>query len=196
MTHVTILSGSSRAGNNTLRVSKALQRICAEFGATADLIDFREYDIPFPNGGHIDPDHLSAFQQKMVDSWSRADLVIMVSPEYNWFPSAEIINLIHQFGTHTFKHLFDNKVFSAVGVSTGRGGRIPTVQLSYVLDKIISVFETHSITCPKKFESQFSTRVLDLDGQSMGNEEYDHGITKYVEYALTLAKKWSDARPI
>lgn len=194
MIKVTILSGSSRAGNNTLRVSRAIQRICREQGAHADIIDFKDYDIPFPNAGSVHPDALTTFQHKLIHSWRDTSLVFMVSPEYNWFPSAEIINMIHQLGNHTFRDLFDNKVFATAGVSTGRGGRIPTVQLSYVLDKIISVFETHAITCPKKFESQFSTHVLDENGNSLGNAEYDHGITKYVNYALALAHKWSGAR--
>jgi chromate reductase len=191
MTKVTILSGSSRPGNNTLRVSRAIHRICLEHGATAEIIDFKEYDIPFPNGGHVDPNNLTPFQHKLISHWRTSNLVFVVSPEYNWFPSAEIINMIHQLGTHTFKDLFEHKVFATTGVSTGRGGRMPAVQLSYVLDKIINVFETDSITCPKKFESQFSTRTLDENGNSLGNAEYDLGITKYVDYSLQLAKRWS-----
>lgn len=191
--NVTILSGSSRPDNNTHRVALALSETAKRLGSSAEVVDFKDYDIPFPNGGSLHLPHLSAFQQQLHDAWDNADLVIMVTPEYNWFPSAEIINLLHQIGTHQFRHLFENKVFAFAGVSTGRGGRVPTIQLSSVMDKLIGILETHSIVCPKKFESQFTTRVLNENGLSLGNEEYDHGLTKFLEYALLLTKRWSGA---
>ena len=188
---IAILSGSSRPNNNTHRVALALQRISHESGATAHLVDFKQYDIPFLNQGELHPNNLSAFQKELVDSIDGADLVIFVSPEYNWFPSAELINMIHQLGKGVFRHLFDKKTFAFVGVSTGRGGRVPTIQLSYVIDKLINVFATHSITCPKKFESQFTTQVLNENGESLGNTEYDKGLEQFVSYSIDLATKWS-----
>lgn len=189
---VAILSGSSRSENNTHRVALALAETAKHLGADAEVVDFKRYDIPFPNGGSLHLPHLTPFQQELHDVWSHAQLVIMVTPEYNWFPSAEIINMLHQIGTHQFRHLFENKVFAFTGVSTGRGGRVPTIQLSSVMDKLIGILETHSIVCPKKFESQFTTRALDVNGKSLGNEEYDHGLTKFLEYALQLTKHWSE----
>jgi chromate reductase, NAD(P)H dehydrogenase (quinone) len=186
-----ILSGSSRPNNNTHRVALALQRIAHQHGANAHVVDFKAFDIPFLNQGEIHPNNLSAFQKELVDTMNQANLIVMVSPEYNWFPSAELINMIHQLGNGTFRHLFDNKTFAFVGVSTGRGGRIPTIQLSYVIDKLINVFETNSITCPKKFESQFTTQVLNELGESNGNAEYDKGIEKFMSYTINLATKWS-----
>jgi chromate reductase len=138
----------------------------------------------------MDINNLSEFQKELVEGIDKAHLVFIVSPEYNWFPSAELVNMIHQLGNNPFRHLFDNKVFSIAGVSTGRGGRIPTIQLSYVIDKLINVFETQAITSPKKFESQFTTQVLDQEGKSMGDKEYDLGLTKYLEYTLRLTKRW------
>lgn len=186
-----ILSGSSRPGNNTHRVALAIQNRIKHLGFDADVVDFTQYDIPFLNQGGLNPHALTPFQQELVNGIDRADLVVMVSPEYNWFPSAELINMIHQLGNHAYRHLFDNKVFAFAGVSTGRGGRIPTIQLSYVIDKLINVFSTHAITCPKKFESQFTTKVLDTEGKSLGNEEYDRGLNTFVDYAAQLATKWS-----
>ncbi len=168
----------------------ALKRMCRERGYQTTFIDFENYDIPFLNKGELDINHLTGFQRELVEGIETAHLVFIVTPEYNWFPSAELVNMIHQLGNNQFKHLFDNRVFSIVGVSTGRGGRIPTIQLGYVIDKLINVFETQAITSPKKFESQFTTRVLDEDGKSLGDQEYDRGLTMYLEYALRLTKRW------
>lgn len=187
---VSIISGSSRINNNTLRVGLAIRRICESAGFECSLIDFQEYDIPFLNQGGIRLDSLSTFQEKLIRSIDQSGLVILLTPEYNWFPSAELVNMVHQLGTREFRHLFDNKVFAFCGVSTGRGGRMPGVQLSYVFDKIFNVFNTHSVTCPKKFESQFTTKVLDAEGNSLGNEEYDRGLEQFVTYALQTAERW------
>ncbi len=188
---VAVLSGSSRPNNNTHRVALAVKRIAGQMGANAQVIDFKQFDIPFLNQGSIHPHQLTQFQQELIDAMHQANLIVMISPEYNWFPSAELINMIHQLGNGTFRHLFDNKTFAFVGVSTGRGGRMPTIQLSYVIDKLINVFETNSVTCPKKFESQFTTQVLNELGESLGNLEYDKGIEKFMSYSLQLATKWS-----
>lgn len=187
---VAIISGSARIGNNTLRVARAMKQQIQNNGHTAVITDFQEYDLPFINAGSLAPGQLSSFQEQLIGNIDEAQLVIIITPEYNWFPSAELVNMVHQLGTKAFRHLFENKVFAFCGVSTGRGGRMPTVQLSYVFDKIFNVFNTHSITCPKKFESQFTTQVLDADGNSMGNAEYDKGLSAFLEYALQTTARW------
>lgn len=188
---IAILSGSSRPNNNTYRAALALQRISHQLGANAHVVDFKAFDIPFLNQGGIHPHELSVFQKELIEAMDQANLIVMVTPEYNWFPSAELVNMIHQLGNGTFRHLFDKKTFAFVGVSTGRGGRIPTIQLSYVIDKLINIFETHSVTSPKKFESQYTTQVLNEVGESLGNAEYDKGIEKFMSYSVELATKWS-----
>ena len=190
---ITIISGSARLGSNTLRVAKAIKRIIEEkTGAPAseiEVIDFAPYDIPFYNGQDLQPGQLSAFQQQVASSMRGSSLIFLLSPEYNWFPSAEIINLIHRFGTSSFKDLWDDKVFATCGVSTGRGGRMPAVQLSYVVNKLLNVMNLHSIVSPKMFESQFTTKALNEAGDSLGNAEYDKGLEQFVEYNLTLWRK-------
>ena len=104
-------------------------------------------------------------------------------------PSAEIINLINQFGGRNFQECWENKIFATCGVSSGRGGRIPSVQLSYVINKLINVMDLHSVVSAKMFESQFTGHVLDQEGNSLGNEDYDKGLERFVVYNLELDKK-------
>lgn len=189
-----ILNGSSRPHSNTARVGKAIRRILMQHGISSDDIlmpDFSAYDIPFSNGGHIHPGHLSPFQQEVYDTFDKSRLIFVLSPEYNWFPSAEIINLIHQYGTRDMKHCWDGKIFATCGISSGRGGRIPAVQMSYVINKLINVMDLHSIVSAKMFESQFTTKTLGPEGESLGNAEYDAGLEKFVSYNLNMLQKIS-----
>ena len=189
---IAILSGSSRKNSKTSSVGHAIGRLCREQGIEASQIhipDFSQYDIPFHNGGDIDKNALTEFQSSIYKAMSSAKLIFVLTPEYNWFPSAEIINLINQFGSKNYIECWDKKVFVTCGISSGRGGRIPSVQLSYVLNKLINVMDCHSIVSAKMFESQFTAQVLDSNGNSLGNEEYDMGIEKFVSYNLGLLNK-------
>lgn len=186
----TILSGSSRKNSTSLQVSRAIERVLIELGEdNVEVVDFEDYDIPFFNED-IDANNLSAFQSRLANAMRTADSIIFITPEYNWFPSAEVIHLVHRMAGLAYKDLWDNKVFSFVGVSTGRGGRMPTVQLGYVVDKIINVFSFDSVTNPKGFEVQYAGQVLDSDGNSMGSPEFDMGLTAFTNYHIRLSKRW------
>jgi chromate reductase len=187
-----ILAGSSRLNSNTARVGKAIQRILLANGISKTEIlcpDFTHFDIPFSNRGDIGKENLTAFQTEVYNAMAASKLVFILTPEYNWFPSAEIINLINQFGGKHFMECWAGKLFATCGISSGRGGRIPAVQLTYVINKLINVMDLHSIVSPKVFESQFTSKVLDPDGNSLGNSEYDAGLENYVKYNLQLLDK-------
>lgn len=187
-----ILAASSRLHSNTSRVAMAISRILLQQGIPDSGIynpDFTGFDIPFSNAGDIDKANLSKFQTEVYNTMASSDLIFILSPEYNWFPSAEIINLINQFGTKDFRECWEGKIFATCGISSGRGGRIPAVQLTYVINKLINVMDLHSIVSPKVFESQFTSKVLSETGESLGNAEYDSGLEKFVTYNLGLQKR-------
>ncbi|MBS3914481.1 MAG: NAD(P)H-dependent oxidoreductase [Bacteroidetes bacterium] len=187
-----ILCGSSRKNSNTTKVGLAIKRILLESGAHESdifLPDFTQYDIPFHNGQNLHKDQFSVFQKSVYDAMANSDLIFVISPEYNWFPSAEIINLINQFGNKDFAECWGKKIFATCGTSSGRGGRIPSVQLSYVLNKLVSAMDLSSVVSAKMFESQFTQKALDPAGNSVGNTEYDIGLEKFVHYNQELTKK-------
>jgi chromate reductase len=59
-----------------------------------------------------------------------------------------------------------------------------------MFDKILNVFNTDSITSPKKFEAKFISKVLDPEGNSLGNPEFDKGLNDFISYTLKIAKRW------
>lgn len=182
----TVISGSSRADNNTIRLAYAI----AKQVPNTTVVDFKDYDIPFPNAGGVKLGNLTPFQANLLDAIEQSHVVIVLTPEYNWFPSAELINMVNQMATGEIIHKFDNKVFAFVGVSSGGGGRMPTIQLSYMFDKIFNVFNIASITSPKKFEAKFIEKALDADGNSKGNHEFDKGLSDFLKYTQKIADRW------
>jgi len=187
---VTILSGSSRSDNNTMRLGRAMQRKMKEKGWSTNLIDFRDYDIPFMNQGSVSLEGDTPFQRALIRSIDEGDMVIIMSPEYNWFPTAELINMLHQLGNRRFGHLFDQKVFAMCGLSTGRGGRVPAMQLSTVFEKIVSFLHKHSMISPKKFEAHYITMELDDDGHYTGDGAFEQAVDRFLDYNIQLAVKF------
>lgn len=185
-----ILSGSARKDNNTMRVALAISEMLDD----AKIVDYRAYDLPNANQGFMDNKKLSAFQKELTTAIDEADLLIVLTPEYNWFPSAEIVNTVHQLANKSFSHIFDEMVVAFVGVSTGRGGRMPAVQLSYVFDKIFNVFNLESISSPKKFESQFTTECISEEGELLDNKAYNKGLQDFVQYSINVADRWHSNR--
>ncbi len=187
--NICIISGSARANNNTIRVGYALQRLLKNEHQVT-VIDFQQYDIPLINQAEISLDNLSSFQKNLVDGMSNAQIVFLISPEYNYTTTPEILNMLHRLGDRNFKHLFDEKVFALVGVSTGKGGKIPALHLTTILNKIISYLHLNSFVSSKIFESHFTKEVLDETGNSLGNKEYDNGMNDFLNFTLRMANRW------
>ncbi|MEI6595432.1 MAG: NAD(P)H-dependent oxidoreductase [Bacteroidota bacterium] len=187
--NICIISGSARANNNTIRVGYALERLLKNEHIVT-LIDFQQYDIPLINQAEVSLNNLSAFQKKLVDGMSNAQIVFLISPEYNYTTTPEILNMLHRMGDRNFKQLFDEKIFALVGVSTGKGGKIPSLHLTTILNKVISYLDLNSFVSSKFFESHFTKQVLDENGNSLENKEYDNGINDFVSYTLRMAARW------
>lgn len=189
---ITILSGSPRKNSNTLKVAKAIRNTIKrrQYSGEIRIIDFNDFDIPSASKGVIRVDTLSEWQSYLYNSCCESELVFILTPEYNWFPSAEIIQMIHCMASMPFREMWNEKVFATCGTSNGRGGRMPAVQLSYTLNKILNVLNCESMVSPKMFESQFTDKVLDSEGNSLGSDEYMKGLEIFVDYNLNAALRW------
>lgn len=183
--NVTILSGSSRLNNNTIRLAKAIQKIYPK----SQIVDYQHYDLPNFNEDEFKIGE-TKFQRELILSIDKADLLFILTPEYNWFPTAEIINTIHWLGGNSTAHIFDNMVVATAGVSVGRGGRMPAVQLTYVMNKVFSFFNLNSICSPKTFEAQEILNCIAEDGKLLDNQMFNKGLDTFVSHSLKVAKRW------
>jgi chromate reductase len=189
--NLAIISTSPRSGSNSLKVARYFRRLGEASGnVTITLTDFEDADIPLVGRGALDPEKLTAFQEKLVTSWKNADLVLFIVPEYNWITGGELINAFHQLGSKHFTSLFNDKVFAFAGVSNGKGGRRPGIEMTTLVNKIISVLSGKSIVAPKIFESQYTQNVLDAEGESKGDASYEKAAKDFLAYNLAVAERW------
>ncbi len=188
---ITLISTSSRKDSNSLRFVGYLRHILAEEGQhEVSIVTFEHYDIPLVGQGSIKKDALTPFQEELISAWEAADLVLFAMPEYNWTAPPQATNAIHQLGGPAFKHLFDNKVFAMVGISNGRGGRQPALDMTTVVNKIISFTNSYSIVSPKLYESHETDQNLDENGHFNGHEVYERTVRAFLHYTLTVAQRW------
>jgi chromate reductase len=191
MSHITILSGSPRTNSNTIRVAKAIEKECILQGHETELVDFADYDLPNLNQTDIDLNNLTTFQQKLIGNMKKPGLVIICTPEYNWLPSSELINMINQLAGGKTLDMFNNKVFAMAGISAGRGGRYPAIVLSSALNKIIGYFGLKSFVSGKLFEAQFVPQVINEEGELLDNIKFNIGLKEFVHYNLEISKNWN-----
>lgn len=188
---ITLISTSSRKNSNSLRFVNYLRHLLAEEGQhEVSIVTFEQYDIPFVGQGSVKKDALTPFQTELINAWGAADLVLFAMPEYNWTTPPQATNTIHQLGGPSFKHLFDNKVFAMVGISNGRGGRQPALDMTTVVNKLISFTNSYSIVSPKLYESHETDKNLDENGHFVGHEIYERTAKAFLEYTLNVAQRW------
>jgi chromate reductase, NAD(P)H dehydrogenase (quinone) len=188
---IAIISTSPRQHSNSLRVARYIRNTLETYSQSQiSLINFEAYDIPLVGEGRVKRDELTPFQQQLVDTWSGANLVFFTVPEYNWNTSPQLINTFHQLGNKPFADLFDGKVFAIAGVSTLRGGRQPALQVTTILNEIVSYMELFSVVSPRIWESHETDQFLNEAGIPHGDESYDKKGRAFVDYALNVTQRW------
>ncbi|GIV44339.1 MAG: hypothetical protein KatS3mg035_1462 [Bacteroidia bacterium] len=187
---VLILSTSHRPESSSLRSSLYIHSIFQKKGYTCSLIDFVNDDIPLIGKGELNYNHLTDFQKDLIQKWEEAQIIIVVTPEYNWGLNANVTNLFHQLGGDTFKHLFDNKIFGIVGVSSGRGGKFPAVDLMILISKLINFLNQYSIVSPKILELHEVPKNLNEKGELLHHGIFEKSVKDFIEYIENLVTKW------
>jgi chromate reductase, NAD(P)H dehydrogenase (quinone) len=190
--NIAIIATSPRQNSNSLRFSKYLQRVLqASDYQDVTVVDFHHFDIPSVGRGSINKNDLTAFQAELIGAWEKADLVFFVTPEYNFTVNGDLLNALHQLGSKDFAHLFNNKTFALAGVSSGRGGKVPCLELTTVINKIINFSNQYSIVSPRIYESHETHKNLDENADSVGNVIYENGVKAFVDYSVEVAERWS-----
>ncbi|MBP6385832.1 MAG: NAD(P)H-dependent oxidoreductase [Pseudarcicella sp.] len=189
--HIAIIATSPRKNSNSLRFANFLKQTLAhKIDHSLAVVDFHDYDLPNVGRGVLDPHNLSAFQKNLIENWAKADLVFFALPEYNFTVNGDFLNALHVLGSKDYKHLFENKVFALAGISSGRGGKVPCLDTTNVLNKIINFSNTYSVVSPRIFEAHEIHKNLDENSQSTGNEIFDKTVEAFIDYSLEVRKMW------
>jgi chromate reductase len=186
---ILVISGSARTNNSSMRVALAMQRLL-QAQHEVHIIDFVYYDIPLLAQGGLKMEQLTPFQHNLIHKMNDAQVVVIISPEYNWSTTPEILNMLHFLPDMHFDNLFNEKVFAFIGVSSGKGGKTPAVHLMQVMNKLISYGNHQSVVSAKIFESHYTRDVLDEEGNSKGNADYDKGLRAFCDYTIRVAQRW------
>ena len=87
-----VLPGSVRSGSLNLKLAQAARRIAESQGATVRLLDLRTLALPVYDGDLEAAQGVPAGTTELLDAIVAADAVLVVTPEYNGFPTPLVIN--------------------------------------------------------------------------------------------------------
>jgi chromate reductase len=87
-----VIPGSSRAGSLNLRLARAASRIAEAQGASVRLLDLRTLELPVYDGDIEAGEGVPERAGELIDAIVAADAVLVVTPEYNGFPTPLVIN--------------------------------------------------------------------------------------------------------
>lgn len=119
--HVVGISGSLRDASHTRTAVRIALTQAAEMGASTELVDLREYDLPV-----FDPDDRDAGDaERLRRTVTEADSLLLASPMYHGSYSSAIKNALDYCG-------FDEFEDKTVGLMAIAGGRFPTGTLDHL----------------------------------------------------------------
>lgn len=173
--HCAIISGSTRAESESANVAAYLRETLKEAGDTAAVIDLFELNLPV-----FDATRAGDWTER----WSAAqatlevcDSCIFISPEWDGMMAPGLHNFLH----YLRQELADKPVY-LVGVSSGRGGRYPLLQMRQLGYK-----NKHFVIIP---ESIFIDQVTE---NLVAGELHNEHIKTRLEYGLRTLRAYADA---
>ena len=90
--HLLLLAGSARSGALSGRLRDAAQRLALAASASASTIDLRALDLPLYDGDLEAAQGVPEGARRLREAIAAADAVLVVTPEYNGFPTPLLIN--------------------------------------------------------------------------------------------------------
>lgn len=91
--NIAILVGSARRGSVNRQLGQVVARQIENQGAKADLIEAEAHDFPIYNGD-LEADGLPSGLPELARRIAAADGLVVISPEYNGFPTPLLKNTI------------------------------------------------------------------------------------------------------
>jgi chromate reductase len=87
-----IIAGSARSGSLNLRLAGAAAALAREAGASVDAFDLRALKLPLYDGDLEAASGVPEGARRLLDAIRTADALLLVTPEYNGFPTPLLIN--------------------------------------------------------------------------------------------------------
>ena len=113
-----------------------------ERGATAELLDLRDYDLPFCTGADVDAIQGKAGVQRLRQKVLEASGIILATPNYHGSLSGVLKNALDLMSMREF----EGKVVGLIGVSGGRMGGTSTLNTLRAIGRTLHAW----VTLPKR----------------------------------------------
>lgn len=188
------ISGSFRAGSYTrLAVARALQG-AQEAGAETQLIDLRDYELPFA-AGKADLEHKYPDLGYLREQVKAAHGIVLGSPEYHGSFSGVLKNALDLMGFEEF----EGKMLGLVAVAAGRMGALNTLSGLRLIGRLL-----HAWVLPEQISIAEVWKAFDADG-TLKDRQLDVAVCHLgaqvarfanlhdAEQALEFLKLWESA---
>ena len=87
-----LLAGSARNGSLSVRLRDAARRLADAGGASTSVLDLRALALPVYDGDHEAAHGVPDGARQLRDAIAAHDALLMLTPEYNGFPTPLLIN--------------------------------------------------------------------------------------------------------
>lgn len=87
-----VIAGSARTGSLNLRLASAAAALAREAGAQVDGFDLRALQLPVYDGDLEAAEGVPDSTLRLLDAIRAADALLIVTPEYNGFPTPLLVN--------------------------------------------------------------------------------------------------------
>jgi len=170
-THVVAIPGSLRETSYTRLATRRALAAAETRGATTDLIDLRELDLPVYDGDRGEAGDAEALTRRV----RAADSVLLATPVYHGSYSAPLKNALDYCGFDEFEH-------STVGLLAVAGGSFPTSTLDHLrsVSRALNAWVLPHQAAVPNVSSRF--RDGELVDESMADRVDTLGV-RLVEYA-------------
>lgn len=177
---ITVISGSTRADSQSLKVSEYLKAELEKLGADAVILDLNEKRLP------LFDDDLSGewakLWQPIEAELDSSDGFVFVSPEWDGMFSVGLHNLFNYVASGSSKKVMAHKPVTLTAVSDGMGGVYPLSQMRSIGPK-----NTHYLVTPENLRFAQVKDVL-VDGEITVD-----GLRNRVEYSLKVLLEYAKA---
>ncbi len=174
-THVVAICGSLREGSHTRKSLRVALDAAEDLGATTDLIDMREMDVPIYGKAGKEPGDVPELTRRVDE----ADAIVLGTPMYHGSYSSPLKTALDYCGFDEFEH-------KTVGLLAIAGGSFPVT----ALDHLRSVCRALNA-----WVLPYQAAVPNASSRFEGGEFVDDGLRERVETLGQRAVQYADIRP-
>ncbi len=165
---VTIINGTNRVGNQSLKITMAALAMANKLGLETSLITLDNFDTLF-RGRYIDVGSATEAQKRDIGSMMNADILLFVVPTYHGGIPSPLKNFLD---TLKCFNCFDGKVITLVAGSD-HNQDLGARQTEQILNGILSYNKVRSFVTP---------RITIVDFDDIDNER----LREHLAYAITF----------